>query len=70
MIRDYGIGIDLNKHKHVFDEYMSLSKEHKRTGFGLGLSICKKIICAHNGDIKIESKPGNGTKIEFYLPIT
>ena len=68
-IRDYGAGIDLDKHYSVFDEYMSLSKEHKKTGFGLGLNICKKITEAHGGDISIESKPSEGTKITFKLPL-
>lgn len=67
-IEDYGYGIDLTKHKQVFEEYMTLSKEHKKTGFGLGLWICKKIINAHNGDITIKSETNKGTLIKFKLP--
>ncbi len=68
-VEDYGLGIDLKNYESVFDEYMTLSKEQKKVGFGLGLNICKKIINAHNGDINIKSKPNKGTKITFSLPL-
>jgi len=68
-IRDYGRGINLKTYNHIFEEYVSLSKEHKKTGFGLGLHICKKIIEAHMGEIHIRSKPENGTIITFKIPI-
>ena len=55
-IKDYGTGIDLNKYDKVFEEYVSLSKEHKKIGFGLGLKISKNIIEAHDGSIKIKSE--------------
>ena len=68
-VEDYGLGIDLKNYESVFDEYMTLSKEQKKVGFGLGLNICKKIINAHNGDINIKSTPNKGTKITFSLPL-
>lgn len=67
-IQDYGIGIDLSSNENIFDEYISLAKEHKKTGFGLGLNICKKIIEQHNGHISLTSKVGLGTTIEFSIP--
>ena len=69
-VEDYGTGINLEKYNCVFDEYMSLSKTQKKVGFGLGLSICKKIILAHGGKIKIDSTPNKGTKIVFQLPLS
>lgn len=68
-IKDYGIGINLLKYKNIFDEYVSLSKEHKKVGFGLGLNVCKSIITAHKGTIKIDSEPSKGTEITFQLPL-
>lgn len=68
-IRDYGLGIDLSSKENVFDEYISFSKQHKKTGFGLGLNICKKIINSHNGNISISSEINSGTTIEFTIPI-
>lgn len=67
-IRDYGIGIDTKNIKNIFEEYVSLAKQHKKTGFGLGLNICKKIIEQHKGQISIASKYGSGTSIKFSLP--
>lgn len=67
-VKDSGYGIDSESLGNVFDEYMSLAKKQKRVGFGLGLNICKKIVSAHGGTIKINSKVGEGTEIQFTLP--
>lgn len=68
-IKDYGLGIDLKKYNCIFDEYLTLSKENKKVGFGLGLNICKKIISAHGGNISIDSLPNKGTTVCFTIPI-
>lgn len=67
-VQDYGIGINLEKYSKIFDEYITLSKEQKKVGFGLGLNICKNIIEAHGGKIEILSEENKGTLIKFYLP--
>lgn len=67
-IRDYGIGINTENLNNIFDEYVSLAKEQKKIGFGLGLNICKKIIEQHNGKISINSEYGEGTSIKFAIP--
>ncbi|MCD4671769.1 MAG: ATP-binding protein, partial [Anaerolineaceae bacterium] len=38
-------------------------------GMGLGLSIAKKLIEAHGGDIQAESQPGHGTAMRINLPV-
>lgn len=68
-IQDFGKGIDIKHQGDVFSQYMSLAKEHKRVGSGLGLYITKKIIEAHDGEITLESKIGKGTKITVLLPL-
>lgn len=68
-VQDFGRGIDLKHQKDVFTQYMSMAKEYKRVGSGLGLYITKKIIEAHGGDIILDSKVGYGTKITILLPI-
>ena len=55
------INIDLNQ---IFDPFFST----KEKGSGLGLSIAYKLIEAHRGEIKVESKEGEGTKFVIFLP--
>ena len=68
LINDNGYGIDTNNLSNIFDEYISLAKQQKKVGFGLGLNICKKIITAHGGNIFIESRLQQGTTIKFTIP--
>lgn len=67
-VQDFGKGIDLKHQKDVFSQYMSMAKEYKRVGSGLGLYITKKIVDAHGGEIDLESKIDCGTKITILLP--
>ncbi len=46
-----------------------LHSSHEYQGSGVGLSICKKIIERHNGNIKAESTPGEGSKFIVELPV-
>ncbi len=64
-ISDTGEGIEKDKIKKIFEPYYS----SKNTGTGLGLTIVYKIVHEHGGDIKIDSKPGQGTTFTIYLPI-
>ncbi|MBI2556131.1 MAG: ATP-binding protein, partial [Planctomycetes bacterium] len=64
---DNGIGISSEDLKRVFDPFFT-TKEPGR-GTGLGLSICNNIISAHNGEITLESRLGNGTRFVVSLPI-
>ncbi|MDX1764231.1 MAG: ATP-binding protein [bacterium] len=67
---DSGIGIDPEDLEQVFDEFNKVGKQHgEKKGAGLGLSICKKIIQAHNGVIYAASKPGKGSCFSFTLPL-
>ena len=50
----------------IFDLFFS---KGKKTGSGLGLSICQKIITAHGGTIRCNSKPDYGTEFIFTLPL-
>ena len=63
-ITDNGIGIEDKHLKKVFDPFIST----KGTP-GLGLSIAKKIIGEHGGDIKIKSEPNKGTEVRILLNI-
>ncbi len=63
-ITDTGVGIAPEHLDRIFDRYFTT----KDTGTGLGLSICERIVMAHNGELKVESKPGAGTTFVVRLP--
>ena len=73
-VADTGPGIPLAELPAIFDPYRqaSPSKEIRQKGSGLGLSIVKKIIDRHKGQIEVESEVGKGTKfrieLEYPLP--
>ena len=70
-VRDHGIGIP-DKYKPLVFQTFTAAKRHGTSGeisFGLGLSICKQIMEAHNGTIKLESEEGKGTSFFIVLPI-
>lgn len=68
-VSDNGEGIAVEDIPHVFTRFYRAS-HHRPTdsGAGLGLSIAKRIIEAHNGEIRIESRLGEGTTFYITLP--
>ncbi len=63
-VSDTGAGIDENDLAHVFDPYFTT----KASGTGLGLAIVHNIVEAHGGEIKVESRSGQGTTVRIVLP--
>jgi two-component system sensor histidine kinase HydH len=63
-IEDNGVGIPEKDLNQIFDPFFST----KEQGSGLGLSIVYKLVEGHQGEIKVESKEGEGTKFIIYLP--
>ncbi|MBP8777188.1 MAG: sensor histidine kinase, partial [Bacteroidaceae bacterium] len=59
-VRDFGKGIDPRYHKSIFDRYFRVPGT-KVQGSGLGLSISKDFIEAHNGTLSVESEVGIGS---------
>ena len=70
-IADQGYGIPIEDQSRIFDRMFNAERKHKtgRSGAGLGLSICKGLVEAHDGQIWIESEEGKGTRCFFTLPI-
>jgi two-component system sensor histidine kinase HydH len=64
IIEDNGVGISEKDLNQIFDPFFST----KEQGSGLGLSIVYKLVEGHQGEIKVESKEGEGTKFIIYLP--
>lgn len=69
-VADQGIGMDAEQVKKCFEKfYRADASDTAIGGLGLGMSIARQIIDAHNGRIWIESTPGQGTTVSFTLPI-
>lgn len=66
IVQDEGIGIKKDEISKITDEFYRVdeSRNKKIEGFGLGLSIVKKIVEFYNGKIIFTSKVSKGTKIE------
>ncbi|MCR5527206.1 MAG: HAMP domain-containing histidine kinase [Lachnospiraceae bacterium] len=62
-VEDEGIGIPLEKQKHIFDAFYQCEESHKGEGNGLGLSIVKRILELINGEIECVSDGSSGTKM-------
>lgn len=69
-VRDTGIGISEENHEMIFEAFRQVSEGYGRQfeGSGLGLSISKKILALMNGEIKLKSKPGEGSEFTILLP--
>ena len=67
-IKDSGAGISTEDQKYIFERFRQADDKQKSRGVGLGLAIVKKIMELHETDIKVISKPNEGSTFEFYLP--
>ncbi|WP_176548269.1 PAS domain S-box protein [Natrinema sp. CBA1119] len=67
-VSDEGIGIDPEDADRVFEIFQSLHTTEEGSGTGIGLALCKRIIERHDGEIWIDSEPGEGTTFSFTLP--
>ena len=69
-IKDTGIGIASQDIDRVFERFYRADKSHSSTvtGTGLGLSIVKHGAALHGADVRIDSKPGQGTRVTVLWP--
>lgn len=65
-VQDSGRGIPPEDLPRIFDRFYKSSDSR---GSGLGLAISRSLVAAHHGEISARSEPGQGTTIEFTLPV-
>lgn len=69
-VEDTGIGIDKSDQQKIFDYFYKIETDRSKIyqGTGIGLSICKRLVEMMEGELKVESEKGKGTKFYFSLP--
>jgi signal transduction histidine kinase len=69
-IEDHGVGIPEAELPRIFEPFYRVDRSRSREtgGYGLGLSLCKRIMEAHGGSIAIASREGEGTEVALTFP--
>ncbi len=68
-ICDNGPGIPEAKRDQIFENHFRLDRDEKKEGYGIGLSLCQRIVRAHYGQIWVEPGPQAGSCFKFTLPV-
>jgi len=70
-VSDRGIGIAADEQEKIFEKFYRIGAGlvHDVKGSGLGLSLVKHIVIAHQGRITVRSKPGEGSTFTIHLPV-
>ncbi len=71
-ISDEGIGIPEDEQDRIFERFYQVEAHatRERGGFGIGLSLVRRFVEAHGGDVRVDSAPGGGTTFTVRLPRT
>jgi signal transduction histidine kinase len=67
-VRDEGQGITAEDAAHIFDRFERASSNDPVGGWGLGLFLCRRVVEAHGGTIRVLSSPGAGATFVVELP--
>jgi signal transduction histidine kinase len=65
---DKGIGIPENETKRIFEPLYRAKNATTFRGYGIGLSVCRRIVDMHRGTIQVKSELGVGSTFEVVLP--
>jgi len=68
VVRDRGIGIAPDDQERIFERFERTGEATSVQGMGLGLYIVRRIVEAHGGDIRVESRLGEGAEFRVLLP--
>ncbi|MDO9104445.1 MAG: ATP-binding protein [Methylovulum sp.] len=66
-VADNGPGIPDTLQQKIFDKFFRIHPESAQSGVGLGLSICRAIVEAHGGDIRVTNRSGGGSMFQLHL---
>ena len=69
-ISDKGSGIPSSEIDNIFQPFYRIEEHRSTTGFGLGLSLAKQIIKLHRGNIRVDSRLGQGTIFKIGFPFS
>ena len=68
-VEDDGCGMSQAQQAHIFERFYRADPSRQRSGAGLGLALCERIVALHGGRISVESRPGEGSRFEVRLPL-
>ena len=66
VVGDTGVGMNADVQERIFDPFFSTKSEAK--GVGLGLAVVYGIVQRHEGEIRVDSAPGQGARFTIHLP--
>lgn len=66
---DNGLGVPEENRLRIFDDHFRLERDEAKDGYGLGLSLCQRIVRGHYGRIWVDAVPLGGACFHFTLPI-
>ncbi|NER00302.1 MAG: histidine kinase, partial [Cyanothece sp. SIO2G6] len=69
-ICDSGPGIPKENQERIFEDQFRLKRDEDTEGYGIGLSLCQRIVRAHYGQIWVDSAIGQGSCFHFTLPVS
>jgi two-component system clock-associated histidine kinase SasA len=68
-ICDNGPGIPEENRERIFEDRYRLKRDEAKDGYGIGLSLCQRIVRAHYGQIWVDSTENTGSCFHFTLPV-
>jgi signal transduction histidine kinase len=70
LVQDTGPGISTDEQAHIFQPlYRGKAAKRFSEGMGLGLPIARDLVQAHNGELTVQSSPGQGSQFTIHLPL-
>ena len=67
-VSDTGIGMSDEVKEHIFEKFYQGDKSHTKAGYGIGLTVVKRVIDLCHGKIDVESSVNRGSTFTVYLP--